>query len=233
MKKNCFYFCFLLTNTVCLSQQIKHSDIIKRPDIQYISLTNRAISSTIKNFIKIQNDTNKLFKQGFGYISVSDIKINFKSFALQDINNAKKIVDYQKDTVLSFSLFLSSAILLDDGFEFFYNKYPPFYTFLEGRLILLYDDIPSIYSVPIQCGQFCNKSPYSYKSKKKLQKLVMNTLNLVRDTNFVFTGIENRKYILTKDQRKKMELKDIYMNSILTFNTYKVYYCLRDDTIIY
>lgn len=211
----------------------QHSNINTIPkyrlNIQQIDITNEKLLTYVKKFIKAERESNDLFKRGFGYIRVLDIEA--KSTAPIEVRKVNR--DFMKDTVLSFTIGLSSMALLDDAYESLYSYFPAYYSIVDNCLVLLFDDIPLLYQTYIPCGLACNQSPYSQKSKKKLQKLVEYSLKEALDEKFEFTRFpSNEKYTLSKSIRKKMGKNKVLMQaSIFDNKKYIKVHILRDDNI--
>jgi hypothetical protein len=226
----------LILGFICLQLSVKaqYSPINQTPkyrlNIQQIDITNEYLLKYIRKFIQAERHSNDLFRKGFGYVRILDIEA--KSTAPVEVRKVKR--DFMKDTVLSFTIGLSSMPLLDDAYESLYSHFPAYYAIVDNCLVLLFDDVPLLYQTYIPCGLAYNQSPYSQKSKKKLQQLVENSLKEALDETFEFTSFpSNEKYTLSKSIRKKMGKDNILMQASMFDNKkYTKVHVLRDDNIL-
>lgn len=196
--------------------------------IQEIFITNNIIKECISKFILKQQQKHNSFKNGLGYIEISGIKI--KSHPLINANNNQELRQVLEDTALTFNIKLSTQVLLDndesDGIATDY--YPPFYTYINGYIVLVYDDIFDI--LTHQKCQFCYKSVFNIKTKRKLQRKIFPYLKQTLHKDFVFTDLFGNQYKLS--DKKNLKKKDILKRAAFVYNEASIYYVLNNGKII-
>ncbi len=192
-------------------------------NIQRIAINNPVITDAIKMFIQQKKNKIKAFKDGYGFVALNMLSYN-TNHKLMDINDTSLYAFY-KDTVTSFTLELQShPLLLENDPEIFLStNYPPFYTFIDNTLVLLYDNVLSRY----------NSNTFSKKTMKKLSKIVSCQLKNAFDIDFVFKHpFEKLEYTLTKKDRKYLSTKDIYKRSCMTLLENEYFYILRNGDVL-
>jgi hypothetical protein len=192
-------------------------------NIQQMGINNPLITDAIKVFIQQKKNKIKSFKDGYGFVALNMLsyKINHKPMNINDPD----LQTFYKDTIVSFTLELRShPLLLNNDPEIFLStSYPPFYTFVDGTLVLLYDNVMNIY----------NSSSFSTKTMKKLSKIVSNRLKNAFDSDFVFKHpFENMEYTLTKEDRRTLTTKDIYKRSCMNLMESEYVYILRNGDVL-
>lgn len=171
-------------------------------DIRYIEIKNKQLHTFIKKYIKEKRDSINIFKKGYGYIKIDNI--NFKNkLGFIEYDNNFSLNTWANDTIVSFSISISSIALFneEDTSNSISNDYPPYYSFIDNQIVLLYDKHFDFY-------MGFNKY-FSKKSKQKLQELIFPFLKLSLEENFIFRGLNFETFTLSIDQRKKMTNEDI------------------------
>lgn len=151
------FFCFLANNVFGQTNA--------KIDIQYLELKDTVLTQEIENLILeevnreiIVNDSNKVFaenffKKGLGYIYLN-INRNIKG-----------------DTLCMYYISPTMMTLRKDAMD---NAYPPFYSYIGGRLIFIY----------LSELEFAANITYSGKSKKMLRKKLDRFLEKPKDVTF-------------------------------------------------
>lgn len=226
----CSLILLFIFNRIIIAQNQSHNNTIEKIDIQCITLKNKGIEEAIKVFIKRIENQNQLFKNGFGFLSISNIQIGSKMRPIR-IEEWSRI---KNDTILKFDININSYILLEkfepDGFMS--DNYPPFYTFIDGRLILLYDDIFDTYITGNHA--FVNMDVFTENSMKKLREAMFPYFKLALNEDFEFKDILGQKSKLDREQRLKMSQTEIFKKASFVFDipSQKVH-ILRDGRILY
>ncbi len=205
----------------------------KKIEIQKITITNSYVVDAIKQLIDDSNKDNKLFEDGFGYIVLDGISFrNYTTMSDKTPNSGK-----WTDTLTSFNVHLGSAYLGSSDPECFQCDYfPTYYTYIDGRLVLVYDDAFRWLTPRKQRLRIEKKytdEVFSDKSVKKLSKIVNQTLQQTLDTSFVFYNpFEDRSYKLDKRQRKNISKAKLLSSASFTYkkNSYNVF-ILRNGAI--
>lgn len=219
------FILFFIFNNITIAQYQSRGNVVEKIDIQFLSLNNIDIEKAIRIVIKRIENQNQVFKNGFGFLYISDIEIanTIRPFRLEKWDSIKN------DTILKVNINIGSYILLEkfevDGLMS--DSYPPFYTFVDGRLILLYDSIFHAYA-----GQ--SKNLFTEKSKKILREAMLTSFKLALNEDFEFTDLLGQKRKFSKEQRLKMTQTEIFKkaNFVLDVPPQKVY-VLRDGRLIY
>ena len=192
-------------------------------NIQQIGINNPLIIDAIKVFIQQKKTKIKIFNDGYGFVALNMLsyKINHKPMNINDTD----LENFYKDTVVSFTLELRShPLLLNNDPEIFLStNYPPFYTFIDNTLVLLYDNVVGIY----------NGNSFSKKTMKKLSKIVSQQLKNAFEIDFVFKHpLEKTEYTLTKKDRKYLSTKDIYKRSCMNLMESDYVCILRNGDVL-
>lgn len=182
--------------------------------IQYFDLrVNPLLFSEAKKYIKEQQDSSLLFRSGYGYIVISDIK---------SIRNGRPIVasslnDHVKDIEVEFSIGLSS----------FYPHQnlgtPLYYSFVEGKLVLIYD----------RNSEWIHRNRYSVASQRKVKELIKQTLLEELKGDFVFKGLAGDTFVLSAEQRGKMSQEQVFELGSFTLDKLKTVVQYFDGSISY
>jgi len=176
------------------------------------SLISPYLRDGLDKFIAQAEEDIPLFKQGFGYISVTNF--NYVS------SGPSAIIDLKTNTVQKRSL-LSNTILLgvvsypirlkpDDAFLPYYEEwnYPIFYMEYKNRLILFHND---------DMRYFLNKN-YDKESVIHIQKLVAKTLQKTEEEDFTFKDILGRYFKLDAKQRATMNCEQLMNEGAFTLS---------------
>jgi hypothetical protein len=207
------------------SQTVLHKRTVCENDslsIQYIDLTkNDLLFKEVSKFIHEQNDSSQLFRSGFGYISIGNYKFNQHAPVLVD-----SLDKYEKDIILSFTMATVSFFLNENSSTKIIacsNCFPLYYSFIENRLILIYD----------QNMKWLHQNNYSIVSKKNISRLVRKTLLPALDSSFEFKGIDRQTYFISEERRATMNEQQILENASFTLNKSKSYIQYFDGTARY
>ena len=202
-----------------LKYELLHKDTL---EIQYIDLKdNMFLYEEIKKFITEQCDSSEVFKKGFGYVTAGNYVYNrIAPFTAENLSeNLKKIV-------LTFNITLESFYIKEDADKFgspCNGCYPVYYSFVDGRLVLIYDaNIKHL-----------TKNNYSSSSRKKMSGLVKKTLQMALQENFRFRHIDGSFYYLSKIQRGQITEDKIFENCASSLSSGRTVVVHVDNTVSY
>jgi hypothetical protein len=186
----------LLTSAICAfgnAQPALPDSLLKSIDslsIQYIDLrVNSLIFSEVKKYINEQRDSSQLFRDGFGYITVAEIRPLLSNVPIFARN------EDQKDIEAEFNVGLSSFYPSTD----FNMGIPLYYSFVENRLVLIFD----------QNMKWLHHNKYSSVSKQKIKALVKQTLKQALNPEFQFKSTQSESFELTPERRELMKEDEI------------------------
>jgi|GEM_PF-7062766 len=184
--------------------------------IQYIDLrVNPLVLSEVKKYIKEQRDSSQLFRDGFGYVVIGDIKSRDNSNRVL----ASSLVDRPKEINVQFNIGLSSFYPSTD----FNMGISLYYSFVENRLVLIFDgDI-----------QWLHKDRYAATSLQKVKSLVKQTLTQALNPEFQFKGMRPETFELTPERRKLMKEDEILDRASFTLGKLKRVIEYFDGSISY
>lgn len=201
-------------------------------DIQHISLAKSDLFPFVQKYIRQQADSNNLFKHGYGYISLRGIKTeSFSRAPLNSTSNQEDINNWMNDKIASFTIQLESHPFLVRGIEgdcWRCDDYPLFYTLVDGRLVLLYDEV-------VDAVFATNRTTrYTEKSKKQLAEIVVPFLKHALETDFLFLHpLDPRKeFRLSENEKKKMTEHEIFKRAAFTLSTSQQKYFLTRSGVV-
>lgn len=203
-------------------------------DIRYISLKKSLIFPFIKKYIRQQSEKNDLFRQNYGYISLMEIKTESYSNASLNTSTADLAdADHFWNTkIASFSIMLEShpfTVEYREGDCWQCFNYPLFYTMIDGRLILIYDDIlENVLSLDYSVR-------YTQKSKEQLIRLAEPFLKKSLEPDFTFTHPLSpiKEFKKSEIERKNMTQHEIFKLAAFTLDSAREkYFVLRNLTVI-
>ena len=159
--------------------------------IQFLSLPdNPLLFSEVKKYIKEQEDSCRLFKNGFGFITISGIKL---------VRNGRPI----PADLMSNNRLKDVELVFDVGLSSFYPHQrlgtPLYYAFVDKRLVLIFD----------QQAQWIHGNHYSQESQRKVKDLIHKTLLAEFAPDFEFTGLDGNKFKLSPERRKSLTKEQI------------------------
>lgn len=182
--------------------------------IQYLDLrVNPLLFSEAKKYIKEQQDSSLLFRNGYGYIMITGVKParNGRPILASSLN------DHVKDVEVEFKIGLSS----------FYPHQnlgtPLYYSFVEGKLVLVYD----------RNSEWIHRNSYSVASQRKVKELIRQTLLEELKSNFVFKGLAGDTFVLSPERRGKMSQEQVFELGSFTLDKLKTVVQHFDGSISY
>ena len=193
--------------------------------IQYLQSSdlNPLILREAEKYILFQEANNKLFKDGFGFIVINNIKILSQAPII--VTDSTKSRPFR--ATMSFSVSIASHFITPNvkyTTSFCESCYPPFYTKINNHVILIYDQIATLLT----------NNRYSTKSQNKLAKLLTPHFKHTLDKNFEFYSIFNSKsYKLSEEKRKKLTRREIYKEAAFVFREGRTITILQDGSAIY
>jgi hypothetical protein len=185
--------------------------------IQYIDLrVNPLVFSEVKKYINEQQDSSQLFREGFGYVVIGDIKSWYDGSPIP----VDSLLKHQKDIKAGFNIGLSSFypnLTFDMGI-------PLYYSFMENRLVLIFDgDI-----------QWLHKDRYAAISIQKAKSLVKQTLKQALDNpEFQFKNVRLETFELTPERRELLKEDEILDMASFTLGKLKRVIEYVDGTVSY
>lgn len=182
--------------------------------IQYINLEiNPLLLSEVKKYIKAQQDSSLLFKSGFGYIMIDNIKSVRNGRPIE----ASSLGEHLKDIELEFDIGLSS-LYPHQGLGV-----PLYYSFVQGRLVLIYD----------QKLVWIHRNRYSITSQRRVKELIKQTLLRELRVDFVFKGLAGDSFMLSAERRERMSQEHIFELGSFTLDKLKTVVQYVDGSISY
>ncbi len=207
---------YLLLLFLCpkISAEAREGEKDYKGKIQRITLYNSAIQESIHKFIAEQRIINELFKAGYGYIELSNVKTSH--FAPIDAADSDAVEDPFSQTALSFSLGLTSFVktTAKESHGGLNDNYPPYYTYVDGVLVVIYDELFDVLTLKRTHGFAMAQSSYTEQSKRKLRRLMFPYLKMALEEDFVFCGLDNTEFTLSKAQRKKLSRTEILQQAM-------------------
>ncbi|SEI50262.1 hypothetical protein SAMN05216327_10270 [Dyadobacter sp. SG02] len=183
-------------------------------DIQYLALENNQLLYTeVAKYLAEQNDSCQLFREGLGYIAISNIQLGRKGrpIPIDSIPNRLKEIE----------------VVFDVGISSFYPHQnigmPLYYAFVNNRLVLIYS----------QQSEWLHRNKYSFKSQRKIKDLIASTLTSLLSPNFVFRGLDGNTFRLTSDQRNDMSQEKVFELGSFTLNKSKTITQHFDGSVSY
>ena len=159
---------------------------IKQPEIQYITLSDTFLIAQIKDVIEVAKKRYPLFRENKGYLGL----------ALDYVNKTGTSPDRHMIDTLSCFVINTSHLALDGEENTLGDAYMPYYTKVNGRLVLINDK-----------GLAKSVFGFSPKSKIRLKKKVESFLEK--------PGSKSRTVVNLDWQRKIYYLKDLTTGKIL------------------
>jgi hypothetical protein len=207
------------------AQRAKKHDKNTKVEIQYVDIKNTNLKNILVDFINKQKTNNDLFKHGFGYITINEL--DFKKYKTLSLNH--KSSESRSDTLISFNVSLNSYFI--NGNEkpncFNCDYFPPFYSQINGCLILIYDK-----SFDWLISGTSRGNIFTLKSKKRLTKIIRKTLLASLDENFNFYDpFSNSYYNLNKLQRSNLSESEIMAKASFTLDNGILVYILRNGSV--
>jgi hypothetical protein len=148
---------------------------VVKPEIKYVTLTDTALISEIKKYIKVEEKIDTLFAKGKGYILLSFSGVLKRGKRVSETNYATT------DTVFTYYL-QTSYMAPEKGENLFEEMYPMFYSIVGGRLVNITDPYFSSYL------------GFAEKSKKRYRKIVEKYLEPV--------GAQSRRWLVITRQTR-------------------------------
>lgn len=182
--------------------------------IQYLDLrVNSLLFSEVKKYIKEQQDSSLLFRNGYGYVVIGGIK---------PVRNGRPILasslnDHVKDIEVEFNIGLSSFYLHQN------LGTPLYYSFVEGKLVLIYD----------RNSEWIHRNHYSLASQRKVKELIKQTLLEELKGDFVFKGLAGDTFVLSSERRGRMSQEQVFELGSFTLDKLKTVVQYFDGSISY
>lgn len=171
---------------------IANAQRIKKPHIQYVTLSDSILISELKKYINYESKMDTLFAKNRGYIEMS---FSFKR-RNGESNNGDRI-----DTVFTYYI-RSSFMSLAKNSNKLGDIYPNYYSFISDRLIC----------VSVDSGLTQQYLGFSEKSKNRLNRIVEKSLDKSR--TFVNTDRVFKIHFLKSIHSDKVF--DLYVSEVTT-----------------
>lgn len=219
-------FLLLLQSSFCLAQNVidlERQSLIDSIHIQKISLEkNKILHKAIVDYINELNDKSALFKKGFGFLTIRNYHgITHAPVLMEEFNK------YAKDTIAYFNISACSYVI-SESFSatalYCQDCFPTYYTFIEGRLILIYDEF----------SNWLVQNQYFRSSRKEIIDLVNFTLKEALNENFEFVNFpKSTTFKISKEERKSMTQQQILEKAAFTLNEGKKVIIHFDKSVTY
>ncbi len=207
---------------------------VYKPVIQRIDINNKFIRDCTHKFIQERKENDMIFKSGYGYISIRGI--DYGNLGPVDVAITTKT---ERDSifeaiVLSFRVSVSSVFLDDDeNADGISGHYPPFYAYIDNVLVLIYlNDFHVLNAVSEEFAFAPSLSDFKEKSEKKLRRLMFPFLKRSLKEDFVFVGLDGKKFTVSKEERKKLTTRQILRRATFTLGYTKKYQLTRSNRIM-
>jgi hypothetical protein len=158
--------------------------------IQYVELSaHRILFPEIKKYIREQNDSCLLFRQGFGFLILYNVRLDRDGLPVP----AGEIETHKKDVLAEFRIGVSSL--------YPHQKLgtPALFSFVEGRLVLIFN----------RQMEWIHGNRYSVASERKLKKMIAHTLTMEFDSGFIFKHLAGHPFVLSSSQRQELSEEEI------------------------
>lgn len=199
-----------------IQAQAQKKEKIYEAKIQRITLHNRAIKEAIQTFVSDQKKFNSRFAAGYGYVELYDV--NNTSFRPVNATDSDAVEDAFSKIALSFSLNLSSFVKTTpkESHGGLNDNYPPYYTYVDGVLVVIYDELYDVLTYKNTHGFSVAQSSYTERSKRKLRRKMFPFLKMALEEDFVFCELDNTEVMLSKAERKKLSRTEILQKAMFT-----------------
>jgi hypothetical protein len=207
------YLVLIFLSTI-ISAKAQKTEKNYEAKIQRITLHSKAITESIHAFIADQKKFNSRFAAGYGYLELSNVNKN--NFRPVDASDSDAVEEAFSKTSLSFSLRLSTFVktTAQESHGVLNDNYPPYYTYVDGVLVLIYDELYDVLTYKNAHGFSVAQSAYTEQSKRKLRRLMFPYLKMALEDDFVFCGLDNTEFTLSKTQREKLSRTEILQQAM-------------------
>jgi hypothetical protein len=192
-------------------------------EIQYVNIENNTLVSAVQQLIEQQKLKNNLFKNGYGYVTIDNIEFRGYNTLKGDFKDL--ITD--NDTLITFTTSLSSYLINGsrDVDCFNCNYYPPFYTYIDNTLVLIYDKTFN--------WLFTNdESVFSNESKKQLTDIIRKLLKESLNVDFIFYDpFSSKEYSLNKKERETLTNDKVMSMGAFTLRSGQSVSILRNGNV--
>ncbi len=229
-----FFFTMLMIRpALCQRPYLGHEDK-KKPSkitLQHISLEFSPLYPFLKDYIKKAESKYPIFKDGFGYVIIKGVSVNNYSRRPVDATKDEEVSAWMNTSIADFTVDLECHPFAWNPMAdcWLCSDYPAFYSYVEGKLILLYDEAMREVFVRNRFA-ILNK-----KSVKKLRRITEPYLKNSLDENFLFFDpfrIDKPEFRLDAKQRKYLTNHEIYKLASHTLVKSERYTLLRNHTIL-
>ena len=200
--------------------------------IQYISLEKSWLGSFLTDYIRAKEAQYALFKQGYGYVSLQGIRtLNYAKAPLDLGSSNADVSGFGNTRIADFSASLESHpfVLNFKSDCWLCSDYPTYFTYVDNRLVLIYDDVLGDVLAPYHAATFTRKS------KKRLIQAVRPFLKASLREDFVFyvpLRPDHKTYILSTQQRRGLSEHELFKQADWTAETALERYTLHRNGAI-
>lgn len=173
-----------------------------------------------------------MFDQGFGYIAIRGTSVNNYSRApIEATKSNGELATWMNTPVAQFTVNLESHpfVVKPEGDCWLCSDYPAYYSFVDGKLILIYDEA---------MREVFGRRQFTLLSKKSVKKLCRITdpyLKASLDENFLFhdpLSKDRPEFRLDSKQRKQLSKHEVYKMAAQTLETPReVHVLMRNGTV--
>lgn len=169
--------------------------------IQKIYIHDKELHETIKKYIAENKEKNKLFKDGLGFVTISNIENNLRSGRPINIDG---FVPAQK----SFTIDIRAYPLLSKNTNYYLESvnFPMFYTIIDNKLILIYDNSILGLFGKTSLNQTDNLIFFKRRSIRKMGRLVEKYALKELPDEYIFVDFFEPN-ITYKDQKAMLKKK--------------------------
>jgi hypothetical protein len=196
-------------------------------NIQYIEIQNNSLKKYIEQYIDKNKMQNKLFKEGLGFVVINNIHFSLNSGRPMNTNTSDSL-DNDISSYLSLNIEAYPLYLKDRADCINCNFFPPYYTIINNKIILIYEDnLFGLYGRKY-LNDTHNSHLFTRKSKKKLSNLIFKKALIKLPDDYMFEDFLDKNIKLSTLKNKLINKKDIFI--YYEFIDFKVYEVIFFDT---
>lgn len=192
--------------------------------IQQIEIKDRGLIGYIKEYIDANECKSMLFNKGLGFIVIEDINLSTLSGRPMEASMHQEFNEANSSFKISIKAY--PLILQDEAECLLCNYFPPYYSIIEDRIILIYEENILHFLGRLQANDLKTNRFYTKDSKEKLADLVMIKSIVELADNYTFKDFpfeENLTYSSLKKRRVRKE-EVLFFYEFINFEADEVVY---------
>lgn len=173
--------------------------------IQYINIHDKNLFILIKKYIIMNNNNNKLFRDGIGFVTITNFESNLSNGKPMNLPNYKPT---QKNITINIKAF--PLLINNKGTCIICNNYPTYYTIIENKIVLIYDEYLFNLFGRNSTNQLDNRYIFKNSSLKKISNLIYRKSLKQLPDNFLFDDFIEPKISFIELKNKSKKNSDVY-----------------------